>query len=91
MDNVETRYYLRCSVIDKPGVLAKIAGILGRFHISIATVHQKERRAARIVPVVMMTHEAREANVRKALAVIDRLGAVKSKTVAIRTEAPRGK
>ena len=91
IDDVETRYYLRFLVIDRPGVLARIAGILGRYRISIASVHQKERRAARIVPVVMMTHEAREANVRRALQAIDRLSVVKSKTVAIRTEAPRGK
>ncbi|MBI3087616.1 MAG: homoserine dehydrogenase [Candidatus Omnitrophica bacterium] len=91
MDRVETRYYMRFTVIDKPGVLAKIAGVLGRFRISIASVHQKERKTARIVPVVMMTHEAREADVRRALSVIDGMGVVKSKTVAIRTEAPRGK
>ncbi len=86
-----TRYYLRCLVTDRPGVLARIASILGHHHISIATVHQKERRAARIVPVVMMTHEAKEADVQQALAAIDRLSVVKAKTVAIRTEAPRGK
>lgn len=91
MDEVETRYYMRFTVTDKPGVLATIANVLGRCHISIASVHQKERRAARVVPVVMMTHDANEADVRKALSVIDRLGVVKSKTVSIRTEAPRGK
>ena len=91
IDDVETRYYLRFLVIDRPGVLARIAGVLGRYQISIASVHQKERRAAKVVPVVMMTHEAREANVRRALQAIDRLGVVKSPTVAIRTEAPRGK
>ncbi|MBI3010965.1 MAG: homoserine dehydrogenase [Candidatus Omnitrophica bacterium] len=89
--NVETRYYMRFMVTDKPGVLARIAGVLGRHHISIASVHQKERRAARIVPVVMMTHEAKEADVRCALQVIDRLGFVRQPTVAIRTEAPRAK
>lgn len=88
-DRIEGRYYMRFLVTDKPGVLARIAGILGRYHISIASVHQKERRTARIVPVVMMTHEAREADVRRALHVIDRLGIVKQPTVAIRTEAPR--
>ncbi|MBI2495446.1 MAG: ACT domain-containing protein, partial [Candidatus Omnitrophica bacterium] len=91
MGNVETRYYMRFMVTDKPGVLARIAGVLGRHHISIASVHQKERRAARIVPVVMMTHEAKEADVRCALQVIDRLGFVRQPTVAIRTEAPRAK
>ncbi|MBI3324130.1 MAG: homoserine dehydrogenase [Candidatus Omnitrophica bacterium] len=91
MDAIETRYYLRFMVIDKPGVLAKIAGVLGRHGISIASVHQKERRAAKTVPVVIMTHEAREADVRRALAAIDGLKVAKSKPVAIRTEAPRGK
>lgn len=90
MDRIETRYYLRFLVVDRPGVLARIAGILGRHQISIASVHQKERRAAKVVPVVMMTHEAREAHLRRALQAIDRLGVVKSPTVAIRTEAPRG-
>ncbi|OGX29733.1 MAG: homoserine dehydrogenase [Omnitrophica WOR_2 bacterium RIFCSPHIGHO2_02_FULL_67_20] len=89
--NVETRYYMRFLVTDKPGVLATIAGVLGRHHISIASVHQKERRAARVVPVVMMTHEAKESNVRRALQQIDRLGFVKQPTVTIRTEAPRSK
>ena len=89
MDAIESRYYMRFQVIDKPGVLARIAGILGRYHISIASVHQKERRYARVVPVVMMTHDAREADVRRALHTIDRMGVVKSNTVAIRTEAPR--
>lgn len=91
MGEIETRYYMRFMVIDKPGVLAAIAGILGRHHISIASVSQKERRAARIVPVVMMTHEAKEDHVRNALKTIARLGIVKSTPVAIRTEAPRGK
>jgi homoserine dehydrogenase len=86
---VETRYYMRFMVTDRPGVLARIAGVLGRHRISIASVHQKERRAARIVPVVMMTHEAKESNIRKALHVIDHLGFAKRPTVAIRTEAPR--
>jgi homoserine dehydrogenase len=91
MGNIETRYYMRFMATDKPGVLARIAGVLGRHHISIASVHQKERRAARIVPVVMMTHEAKESDVREALQAIDRLGFVKHPTVAIRTEAPRSR
>ena len=55
MGAIETRYYMRFMVKDSPGVLARIAGVLGHHHISIASVHQKERKAARIVPVVMMT------------------------------------
>ena len=91
MGNVETRYYMRFLMTDKPGVLARIAGVLGHHHISIASVHQKERKAAKIVPVVMMTHEAKESDMRSALETIDHLGFVKHPTVAIRTEAPRTK
>ena len=91
MGDIETRYYMRFMATDRPGVLARISGVLGRHHISIASVHQKERRAARIVPVVMMTHEAKESNVRNALQTIDRMAFIKQPTVAIRTEAPRSK
>ena len=91
MGDIETRYYMRFMVTDKPGVLASISGVLGRHHISIASVHQKERSTARIVPVVMMTHEAKETNVRRALQIIDQLTFVKQPTASIRTEAPRVK
>ncbi|MDD5424330.1 MAG: ACT domain-containing protein, partial [Candidatus Omnitrophica bacterium] len=86
IDDVEASYYIRISCIDKPGVLARVAGILGRHGISIASVGQKERRKARIVPVVMMTHEAKEKNMRQALEEIDRISAIRRKTVAIRVE-----
>jgi len=86
IDDIEASYYIRISCIDKPGVLARVAGILGRHKISIASVGQKERRKARIVPVVMMTHEAKEKNMRQALEEIDRIAAIRRKTVAIRVE-----
>lgn len=86
IERIEARYYFKFSVIDKPGVLAKISGILGRHHISIASVSQKERRFARIVPVVILTHEARERDMRNALDEIDRLAVIKKKTVVIRIE-----
>ena len=91
MGDIETRYYLRFMVTDKPGVLARLAGVLGHHRISIASVHQKERKTARNVPVVMMTHEAKESNVHRALQEIDRLGVVNKPSIAIRTEAPRSK
>lgn len=86
LQGIESRYYLRFSVIDKPGVLARISGILGKNHISISSVMQKERKYAKIVPVVIMTHEAKEKNMQKALSRIDKIGMVKRKTVAIRVE-----
>jgi homoserine dehydrogenase len=66
------RYYFRFNVVDRPGVLSKIAGVLGDNNISIASVIQKETEEKfEHVPLVMMTHDAVEADVRKAKAVID--------------------
>jgi len=87
MDRVKTRYYVRFSAIDKPGVLAKISGILGRYGISISTVTQKERHKEHVVPIVMMTHEAIEGNMRKAIKQIDSLDTIRKRSVAIRVES----
>ncbi len=86
MDEIRCPYYLRVMALDRPGVLSQVAGILGQHHISITSVLQKGRAAAEAVPVVMMTHEAREADMRHALAAIDKLPVVASKTVSIRVE-----
>lgn len=82
----ESRYYIRFMAVDKPGVLAKVSGILAKFGISIASVTQKERRKTQVVPIVMVIHKAGEKNLRSALAMIDRLDALKEKSVAIRIE-----
>ena len=86
MDEIRCPYYLRVMALDRPGVLSQVAGILGQHNISIASVLQKGRGAAEAVPVVMMTHEAREADMRHALAAIDKLPVVAGKTVSIRVE-----
>jgi len=86
MEQVRTRYYLRVMAVDKPGVLSKVSGILGEHDISIASVIQKGRHAQASVPVVMMTHEAVEGAMRKALGEIDALVAVTGKTACLRVE-----
>lgn len=86
MDEVRTRYYLRVMAVDKPGVLSKVSGILGTHNISIASVIQKGRHARASVPVVMMTHEAVEGAMRRALAEIDALDVVSGRTVCLRVE-----
>ena len=83
---VEGRYYFRFSCIDRPGVLAKIARILGAHRISIASVIQPDRRRDHIVPLIMVTHEARERDVQEALALIDQLAIIRRRTMAIRIE-----
>lgn len=85
-DEILSRYYLRFMAIDKPGILARISGILGKYHIGIAQVSQKERKRAKFVPVVMITHHVLEKNMRRALETIDRLAIVKGQTIKIRME-----
>jgi homoserine dehydrogenase len=87
MDDVITNYYLRFSALDKPGVLSNIAGILGDHNISIASVIQKGRAEGdKDVPVVMMTHEARERDVKAALATIDGLDIIVRPSILFRVE-----
>jgi homoserine dehydrogenase len=86
MEEISSLYYLRCSVVDNPGVLSTISGLLGKYNISISSVIQKGRKAGGAVAVVMMTHRALERDVRQALAEIDRLQSVVDKTVLIRVE-----
>jgi homoserine dehydrogenase len=87
MDEVISEYYLRFSVLDKPGVLSKISGVLGQHNISIASVIQKGRRVGETVPLVMMTHHACERDMQAALQEIDQIASdITAKTVLIRVE-----
>ena len=85
-DDFSASYYVRFSAIDKPGVLARISKILSEFKISIAFVSQEARREERIVPIVMMTHLAKERDFSRALKAIDRLSFIRRKSVVIRSE-----
>lgn len=86
MSAVETKYYIRFTTVDRPGVLARISGILGKNNVSIASCFQKERQLAKMVPILMITHRAKEGDIRKALSQIDRLPIVKARSVLIRIE-----
>lgn len=86
IEDISTHYYFRFSAIDRPGVLSKISGILGEYGISIKSVHQKGRQTKGAVPIVMQTHLAKEANVRKALSEISALDIVSDIPGLIRIE-----
>ncbi len=86
IDEVESRYYLRLTVEDRAGVIAKIATILGQADISIASVLQREPVTNR-VSLIMMLHTAKDRAVRAAVTEIDRLAVVKDKTVVLRVES----
>ncbi|MGA2035595.1 MAG: homoserine dehydrogenase [Thermoguttaceae bacterium] len=80
------RFYLRFNVDDRPGVMAEIAGILGRHNISIASViqHETEEGNEGVVPLVFMTHVAAEGAVQKALETINCLASVHPGSVRMR-------
>jgi len=86
IDSISSRFYFRFTATDKPGVLSKISGVLGRHGIGINSVTQKIHHRSPSVPVVMLTDYATEKNVRAALKQIEKLSIVKAKPVAIRME-----
>ena len=86
-NRVPGRYYLRFTVDDHPGVLAEIAGILGRHRISIASViqHEPETEAhGQVVPLVIMTHVATDGAARAAVSEIGRLSSIRQTSVCMR-------
>lgn len=86
MDQVASRYYVRLSVEDRPGVLAQIAAILGEANIGIASVIQPESRQGESVPLILMMHRAPNAAMSRALAKIGQLKAVKETPMMLRVE-----
>jgi homoserine dehydrogenase len=87
MDEIISRYYVRLSVVDRPGVLAKIAAIFAAAKIGISSVIQPEGHEGESVPLILMIHDASNAAMKKALAKIARLPAVRGKPVMIRVES----
>lgn len=87
MDEIVSRYYVRLSVVDKPGVLAKISAILAAAKIGISSVMQPEGHEGESVPLILMLHDAPNGAVRKALTRIGQLPAVRSKPVMFRVES----
>lgn len=86
MEDIRSKYYFRFTALDQPGVLSKISGVLGQNDISIAAVLQMGRKIGKAVPVVILTHMAREKDIKRALKKIDGLSIVSRKTFFIRVE-----
>jgi homoserine dehydrogenase len=86
IDDLVTHYYFRFSALDRPGVLSAISGIIGKYGISLKSVQQKGRKMNGAVPLVMLSHLAREADVKRALGEINALDVVSSEAVLIRIE-----
>ena len=87
MEDVQTSYYLRMQVDDRPGVLAEIAQLLASQQISIEAVIQKEpAEGENVVPLIMLTHRVLEKNMNAALTQIETLESIQGKVVRLRME-----
>lgn len=82
----EVRCYLRLTLLDKPGMFGQVGALLGKHSISIASVLQKENCRGRHVPVIIITHHARENAFREAIKELDLMPGVGAKAVCIRIE-----
>lgn len=86
MAEVQSRYYIRLQAVDRPGVLAKISGVLGERGISIASAFQQERKEGQSVPLVIVTHQALEGAVQDALREISSFDVMTGDSVLLREE-----
>jgi homoserine dehydrogenase len=86
IEDVVSQYFVRLNVVDKPGVLAKIAAIFGRSKIGISSVIQPEGHEGKSVPLIFMLHYATNGAVAGALKKISRLPVVKGRPVMLRVE-----
>ncbi len=88
IEEVETAFYLRMKVADRPGVLADITRILGERDISIEAFLQKEpAKDESDVDIIMLTQRVREGNMNEAIGQIEQLAAVAGEVTRIRVEA----
>ncbi len=86
MENLKCSYYLRLSVIDKPGVLADVTSIFRDANISMRSVIQHSHNPGEVVQLVVTTHETQESSMQKAMDALAKLPAVKEQPYRIRIE-----
>ena len=86
IDDISTRYYVRFSVVDRPGVLGTIASIFGNHHIGISSVFQPEGHEGDTVPLIFLLDLAREADFRAAIQTIQKLDVIAAPACTIRME-----
>jgi homoserine dehydrogenase len=86
-DAIESEYYLRMSVADKPGVLARIAAILGDNSISIDTFLQRSAKENGVATLLCATHRAKESDIQNAIKMIESLEVIKDPLTMVRIES----
>ena len=83
---IESKYYLKLKVIDKPGVLAAVTSILSKHNISISSVLQKDSRIEDRVRLLLTTHTCKEADIKKAISALEELESVGKNVSMMRIE-----
>ncbi len=83
---IETKYYLRMHVVDRPGALASIASVFGNHGVSLATVIQKNEDLGEVAELVVITHKVKERNLQDALRIIKEMSLTKDIDSVIRVE-----
>jgi homoserine dehydrogenase len=87
IDEIESEYYLRFNVKDQPGVIRDISGVLAKYKLNVRDIFQLDlQEFKKDVPLAIILHRAKEADLRKAVAELDKLSCVKGRTVVIRVE-----
>ncbi|OHV10883.1 homoserine dehydrogenase [Kushneria phosphatilytica] len=86
MESIVTAYYLRLLAVDRPGVLARVATILAEQGVSIEALTQKEATEGELVPIIILTHRTREANMNEAIRQLESLADVAGSVTRIRVE-----
>jgi homoserine dehydrogenase len=84
IDKVKSRFYLRVTANDQPGVMAQITQALGQHGISLSAILQRETTDSKVVPVVITTHLSEDGAIRRALKEIDALPTISAPTVCLR-------
>jgi len=83
-EHIKCRYYVRLTVMDQPGVLARVASVMARHHISIASVIQTPGEDDRAASLVLTTHESHERAMNATLRDVARLASVIGEPVLLR-------
>lgn len=86
MEEIQTAYYLRLLAVDRPGVLARVATILSEQGISIEAIVQKDSTEGELVPIILLTHVTKEANMNEVIRQLESLADIAGGVMRIRVE-----
>jgi len=84
LEHIHGRYYLRLTVRDQPGVLARVASVMARHHVSIASVIQSPSELSGTASLVLTTHDSHELAMQKTIKQLSQLSSVVDKPLLLR-------